>query len=83
MLYMISKYYNIIIENKYLLSSVVSLICTLLYYLENKRTKNKYDNTSYLKLVLFISISILFVLYIKDKKITIPESNVKIGDPDF
>ena len=83
MLYMISKYYNSIIENKYLLSSVVALICTLFYYLENNRTKKKYDNTSYLKLVLFISISILFVLYIKDTKITIPESNVKIGDPDF
>ena len=83
MLYMISKYYNSIIENKYLLSCVVALMCTLLFYLENNRTKNKYDNTSYLKLVLFISVSILFVLYIKDKKITIPESNVKIGDPDF
>ena len=80
---MISKYYNIIIENKYLLSCVIAIICTVLFYLENNRTKNKYDNNSYFKLVLFIAVSILFVLYIKDTKITIPESNVKIGDPDF
>jgi surface polysaccharide O-acyltransferase-like enzyme len=80
---MISKYYNIVVENKYLLSFVVGLICTILFYLENNRTKNKYENNSYFKLVIFISVSILFVLYIKDKKINIPESNVKIGDPDF
>ena len=80
---MISKYYNNIIENKYLLSGVVALICTLLFYLENRRTKEKYENTSYLKLIVLIAITILFVLYIKDKKISIPESNIKIGDPDF
>jgi len=80
---MIGKYYNMIVENKYLLSIVVGLICTILFYLENNRTKNKYENNSYLKLVIFIAVAILFVLYIKDKKITIPESNVKIGDPDF
>jgi hypothetical protein len=80
---MISKYYNIVIENKYLLSGVFALICTLLFYFENRRTKQKYENTSYLKLVVLIAITILFVLYIKDKKISIPESNVKIGDPDF
>ena len=80
---MIGKYYNMIVENKYLLSIVVGLICTIIFYLENNRTKNKYENNSYLKLVIFIAVAILFVLYIKDKKITIPESNVKIGDPDF
>ena len=80
---MISKYYNNVIENKYLLSGVVALICTLLFYLENKRTTQKYENTSYLKLIVLIAITILFVLYIKDKKISIPESNIKIGDPDF
>ena len=80
---MISKYYNNIIDNKYLLSIVVAVISTLLFYLENRRTKEKYENTSYLKLIVLISITILFVLYIKDKKISIPESNVKICDPDF
>lgn len=80
---MIGKYYNMVVENKYLLSIVVGLICTILFYLENNRTKNKYENNSYLKLVIFIAVAILFVLYIKDKKINIPESNVKIGDPDF
>ena len=80
---MISKYYNNVIENKYLLSGVVALICTLLFYLENRRTTEKYENTSYLKLIILIAITILFVLYIKDKKISIPESNIKIGDPDF
>jgi hypothetical protein len=80
---MISKYYNDVIENKYLLSGVVALISTLLFYLENRRTKEKYENTSYLKLIPLIALTILFVLYIKDKKISIPESNVKICDPDF
>jgi membrane-associated HD superfamily phosphohydrolase len=80
---MISKYYNNVIENNYLLSGVVALICTLLFYFENRRTKEKYENTSYLKLIVLIAITILFVLYIKDKKISIPESNIKIGDPDF
>jgi len=83
MLYMISKYYNTVIENKYLLSCVIAIICTILFYLENRRTKEKYENTSYLKLIVLIALTILFVLYIKDKKINIPESNVKIGDPDF
>jgi hypothetical protein len=80
---MISKYYNIIIDNKYLLSGVVAIISTLLFYLENRRTKEKYENTSYLKIIVLIALTILFVLYIKDKKISIPESNVKICDPDF
>ena len=80
---MISDYVNKILDSNYLLSFSVGLLCTLLFFLENKRTKQKYENISYLKLLVLNSISIFFVLYIKNKKIPIPESNVKIGDPDF
>jgi len=80
---MIHENINKIIENNLLLSGVVAVICTLIFYFENKRTKNNYETISYGKLIVLIGISIFFVLFIKNKKIPIPESNVKIGEPNF
>ena len=80
---MIKEYVNKILENNILLSGVVGLICCIIFYLENKRTNKKYETISYLKLIILVSLSIYFVLFIKNKKIPIKESNVKIGEPDF
>lgn len=80
---MLSEYINNILENNILLSGVVAIICTLLFYIENRRSDHKYENMSYLKLVILISVSIFFVLYVKNKKIPVPDVNVKIGEPNF
>ena len=80
---MLSEYINNILEHNILLSGVVAIICTLLFYIENRRSEHKYENTSYFKLVILITVSIFFVLYVKNKKIPIPEINVKIGEPNF
>jgi hypothetical protein len=80
---MIRENINKIIENNLLLSGVVAIICTIIFYFENKRAKHKYENTSYIKLIILIALSIFVVLFIKNKKMPIPECNVKIGEPDF
>jgi hypothetical protein len=85
----ISEYVNKVLDNKFLLSAAVALICTIIFYLENRRVQHKYENVSYLKLCVLIAIAITGVLVIKDKKIsvTIPtlDTSVKleIGEPNF
>ena len=80
---MINENINKIIDNNLLLSGVVAIICAIIFYFENKRSKHKYENISYVKLIVLMAISIFFVLFIKNKKIPIPDCNVKIGEPDF
>ena len=80
---MLSEYINIIIESNTLLSLSVSLICVIIFYAENKRTKKEYDKISYVKLLVIVIISIFSVLFIKNNKIPLPDSNVKIEEPNF
>lgn len=80
---MISKFINNILEKNILLSGVVAIICTLLFYIENRRSEHKYENMSYLKLLILITVSIFFVLYVKNTKIIVPDANVEIGEPNF
>ena len=80
---MISKFINNILEKNILLSGVVAIICTLLFYIENRRSEHKYENMSYLKLLILITVSIFFVLYVKNTKIKVPDANVEIGEPNF
>ena len=80
---MITKYYNMIMNNDFLLSGVVALICTLLYYIENRRTKNVITNVSYIKVLVIVAVAVYLTLYLKNAKVTVKESSVKIGEPDF
>lgn len=80
---MISEYINKVIESNVLLSLTVGCICVIIFYAENRRSKKEYDKMSYFKLLLIIIISIFFVLYIKNKKLPLPDSNVKIEEPNF
>ena len=80
---MITKYYNMVMNNDFLLSGVVALICTILYYIENKRTKNVITNVSYLKVLVIVTVAVYLTLYLKNTKTVLKESSVKIGEPDF
>ena len=80
---MINQYINQVVNNNLLLSGVAGLICSLLYYLENKRNKTIVPYISYLKLVILVSLAIYGVLYLKNYNTLIKESSVKIGEPDF
>ena len=77
------KMYNSIINNDLMLSSSISIICIIIYYLENRRTNTPHNYNQYTKLLLLIFGAVYLVLYLKNKDITIKESNVKIGEPDF
>jgi hypothetical protein len=83
----ISEYVNKVLDNNYLLAVVVSIICTIIFYLENRRAKHKYENVSYLKLIVINAVAIIGVLFIKNKKLPVKTSdaNVKleIGEPNF
>ena len=80
---MVKQYYNMVMDNNLLLSGVVGLICTLLYYIENKRTKNVITNISYLKVFVIVTAAVFLTLYLKNTKTVLKESSVKIGEPDF
>ena len=83
----INEYVNKVLDNKFLLAGVVALICTIVFYLENRRVKHKYENVSYLKLCVLIAVAVIGVLFLKDKKVSVktPDTNVKleIGEPNF
>ena len=80
---MVKQYYNMVMNNDFLLSGVVALICTILYYIENKRTKNVITNVSYLKVLVIVTVAVYLTLYLKNTKTVLKESSVKIGEPDF
>ena len=81
------EYLNKVLDNKFLLTGVVAIICTIIFYLENRRVEHKYEHVSYLKLCVLIAVAIIGVLFIKEKKILdkVPDTNIKleIGEPNF
>ena len=81
------EYVNKVLDNKFLLTGVVAIICTIIFYLENRRVEHKYEHVSYLKLCVLIAVAIIGVLFIKEKKILdkVPDTNIKleIGEPNF
>jgi len=91
----ISEYVNKVLDNNYLLSLVVAIICTIIFYLENRRSKHKYENVSYLKLCGIITLAIIGVLFVKNKKFpsTVDASSgtsnidtsvkLEMGEPNF
>tara|TARA_B110000444_G_C18297699_1_gene348116 strand:+ start:27 stop:284 length:258 start_codon:yes stop_codon:yes gene_type:complete len=83
----ISEYINKVLDNNYLLALSVSVICVILFYLENRRAQHKYENVSYLKLIVINTIAIIGVLFLKNKKLPVisTDANVKleIGEPNF
>ena len=72
-----------IINNDILLSIIISIICTLVIYLDHKRTKIIYNYTNYIKYIILIAISVYIGLYLQKIKIPIKESSIKIGEPNF
>ena len=80
---MLKIYLEKIMNNDILLSIVLSVFCTMIVYFEHKRQKTIYSNINYVKLVLLISISIYLAIYLKNIKIQVKESSIKIGEPDF
>ena len=72
-----------IVNNDILLSLVLGIVCTLIIYFENKRTKTEYSYINYVKNIVFISLALYAALYLKNTKIPIKESSIKIGEPDF
>lgn len=80
---MIKLYYDMIINNNLMLSGAIAVISVLIFYLENRRTKQPHNYSSYAKLLIIIFGAINLVLHVKNKNITIKETNVKIGEPDF
>jgi len=72
-----------IVNNDILLSLVLGIVCTLIIYFENKRTKTEYSNINYAKNIVFISFIVYGALYLKNTKIPIKESSIKTGEPDF
>lgn len=80
---MTNMYLANIINNDILLSIVISSICTLVIYLDHKRTNIIYNYTNYIKYIILISISVYIGLYLQKIKIPIKESSIKIGEPNF
>ena len=58
-----------------------------IFFLTQLRAKHKYENVSYLKLIVINAVAIIGVLFIKNKKLPVKPSdaNVKleIGEPNF
>jgi hypothetical protein len=83
----ISEYVNKVLDNNYLLALSVSVICVILFYLENRRSQHKYENVSYLKLIVIIALAVISVLFVKNKKLSVkaPDTSIKleIGEPNF
>ena len=83
----IIEYVNKVLDNNYLLALAVSIICAIVFYLENRRSQHKYENVSYLKLIAINALAIIGVLFLKNKKLSVktPDANVKleIGEPNF
>lgn len=72
-----------ITNNDILLSLVLGVVCTIIIYFENKRNKTEYSYSNYVKNIVFISLTVYGALYLKNTKIPIKESSIKIGEPDF
>jgi amino acid transporter len=80
---MIHKYINTILENNILLSLAIGIISNFIIYIDNRRTKKTQDSGVYFKNIVIISLIVYLVFYMKNKKLPIKESSIKIGEPDF
>jgi len=80
---MIQKYINTVLENNILLSLAIGIISSFIIYIDNRRTKNIQGMSVYFKNIVIISLIVYLVFYMKNKKIPIKESSIKIGEPDF
>ena len=78
--------FGYICENNFLLSLCVSLICTIVIFIDDKISKIKKPYISYGKHFVVIMVSIFGVLYLKNMNIKTLETKydkVKMGEPDF
>ena len=78
--------FSYICENNYLLSLCISVVCTLIIFIDDKLSKTKKPYLSYLRHFVIILIAINAVLFIKNKTLKNIETKydkVKMGEPDF
>jgi hypothetical protein len=75
-----------ICDNTILLSIIISVICTLLIFIDNKIYKVNKPYISYIRIFIVIMIGVNAMIYLKKmdvKNIDSKYTNVKIGEPDF
>ena len=75
-----------ICDNTILLSLIISTICTLLIFIDNKIYKVNKPYISYIRIFIVIMFGVNAMIYLKKmdiKNIDSKYTNVKIGEPDF
>ena len=75
-----------ICDNTILLSLIISVICTLLIFIDNKIYKVNKPYISYIRIFIVIMVGVNAMIYLKKmdiKNINSKYTNVKIGEPDF
>ena len=75
-----------ICDNTILLSLILSVICTLLIFIDNKIYKVNKPYISYIRIFIVIMVGVNAMIYFKKmdiKNIDSKYTNVKIGEPDF
>ena len=66
---MLSNYFNYVIQNKILLSGVVGLLSIIIYYIDNRRSKNEVELKQYLKLFVIVTILNYISFYLINSKV--------------
>ena len=83
---MFSDYFNIVMQNKILLSSVVGLVTLIIYYINNRKKENPPEFMDYMKLFLIVTILNYISFHLVRTKEIQKEANystVNIGEPEF
>lgn len=83
---MLSNYFNYVIQNKILLSGIIGLLTIIIYYIDNRRTKNEVEFKQYLKLFVIVTLLNYISFYLINSKQIQKEANystVNISEPDF
>ena len=73
-------------ENSFLLSFLISIICTVLIYSDNRYNKVNKSYISYIKIFIIFMIGLNGMKYIQNmttKNIDNKYNNVKMGEPNF
>lgn len=78
--------YKYICENNFILSLLISIICTTVIYIDDRYNNIKKPIVGYIKIVVLVVIGVNGVLYLKNKHtndVKCNYNNVKIGEPNF
>lgn len=78
--------FSYICDNNLLLSLIISVICTLIIFIDNKIYKINKPYISYIRICVVIMVGINALIYLKKmdiNKVNSKYDSVKIGEPDF